>query len=134
MTDASLWGWGAHFHTTSIGAQWLPPFRTLHINILELLATKLALLAFLPLIEDKVVAIFMDNSTARAYINRQGGTISRRLCMLAMEIWDWCIQHIFLIATHIPGDYNTQADLLSRGAIPLHDWEINPAVLLPIFL
>ena len=47
-TDASLSAWGAHMEGGStIGDQWSPSERLLHINILELLAVELALKTFL---------------------------------------------------------------------------------------
>jgi hypothetical protein len=43
--DASLRGWGATWPGTTIGGQWLPEEAQLHINLLELKAAYLALLA-----------------------------------------------------------------------------------------
>ena len=33
-----------------------------------------------------------DNTTVVSYINFQGGTHSPSLCLLTIELWEWCIQ------------------------------------------
>ena len=59
--------------------------------------------------------IASDNSTVVAYINKQGGTVSRSLCMEAKEMLIWCHQReIILRARYIPGKLNALADQLSR--------------------
>ena len=46
QTDASLEGWGANCMGMETGGKWSVEERKLHINILELLALKNAILAF----------------------------------------------------------------------------------------
>ena len=61
------------------------------------------------------ILIHSDSSTVVAYINKQGGTTSARLCDLALELWDFCIQrNISISAVHLPGIKNSRADYLSR--------------------
>ncbi|XP_015278969.1 PREDICTED: uncharacterized protein LOC107120714, partial [Gekko japonicus] len=91
-----------------------------------------------PYIDDlllgKCVMVLTDNTTALSYINRQGGTVSQRLCNLAIQLWKLCIDNdIFLVATHIPGHMNVQADHLSRVRLSLHDWGMNLKYLLLLF-
>ena len=48
-----------------------------------------------------------DNSTVVAYINKQGGTTCRKLCDVALSLWEFCIVHnIILAASHVPGIHN----------------------------
>lgn len=84
-TDASLLGWGAHMGLLRTQDLWRGADLDLHINVLELKAVLLAVRAFLPHLTGHVVAIRSDNTTAISYINKQGGTMSRTLCKLALE-------------------------------------------------
>lgn len=131
-TDASLWGWGAHLQDSCIGGQWTDVLRSRHINYLELLAI------FSPGIRVKLqgqaVQILLDNTTAVCYLNRQGGVVSRSLCHLALQIWDFCVAHrITPVATHLPGVENTIADALSRGALSMHELSIPIEAIQKIF-
>ena len=70
-----------------------------------------------------------DNTTVVSYIYFQGGTHSLSLCLLAIELWDWCIQRgIHLSAAHIPGEDNLVADFLSRGKFLPSEWTLNPLI------
>ena len=78
------------------------------------------------------VLVELDNSTAVAYLNKQGGTRSCRLCRLATLILLRCDDHgMTLRARHIPGVRNVIADALSRrGEIAQGEWNINRQVFL----
>lgn len=105
-----------------------------HINKLELLTVLLAIRSFAPVLQGHSVAVLSDNTTAVSYINRQGGTVSRSLCKLALRLWDFCLANdIFPATTHVPGDNNTLADALSRDLSSCHEWELNDQYLTPIF-
>lgn len=84
---------------------WSPEDSLLHISVLELKAILLTIHAFLPHLSGHVVAIRSDdNTTAVSYVNKKGGTVSRSLCKLAIDIWTLCIENkFFLVATHVPG-------------------------------
>ncbi|KZS07420.1 Uncharacterized protein APZ42_028870 [Daphnia magna] len=61
------------------------------------------------------VEINIDNTTAVAYINKKGGTKSRPLCSVALEISSWCEKRaIDLHAIYLPGESNFVADAESR--------------------
>lgn len=133
MTDASFTGWGAHVDGLTVYGVWtdnpLP-----HINKLELMVFLLALRSFVTLLQGQVVAIMSDNTTAVAYINSQGGTVSRSLCKLALQLWDFCLaNNIVPTATHVPGIENSLADVLSHNLTTCHKWELNDSYLTPIF-
>ena len=34
----------------------------------------------------------IDNTTAAAYINNQGGTVSKELVSLTRKLWMWCLE------------------------------------------
>ena len=75
------------------------------------------------------VLIRMDNYTAVIYINQKGGTCSRQLCQLAINMWNWYLErNIMLQAKHLPGKLNQIADIESRTVRDRCDWMLNPVV------
>ena len=124
--DASLSGWGAVCKGVSTGGLWSPQEQSLHINCLELLAADLALKSFLKDQKGVTVLLQLDNSTAVAYINNLGGTISPVLTALTRDLWLWALEKdISLTAQHIPGVSNTVADRMERDR---SDWMLAPQV------
>ena len=136
FTDASLAGWGAHTNSLTVSGIWPPAWRHFTINWLEMQAIKLALIEFLPAIKCKHVLIMSDNKTAVAYINKQGGTRSKRLFSLAKQILLWCKLHqIRILCRHIRGDLNVLTDSLSRSnQIISTEWSLLPAVVQALWL
>ena len=128
FTDSSMEGWGAHTLNLEVSGVWSPNERTLHINNLELRAVVLALKHWERVVIGKTILVASDNSTVVAYINKQGGTVSRSLCMEAKEMLIWCHQReIILRARYIPGKLNALADQLSRRGQILHtEWSLVP--------
>ena len=64
-----------------------------YINIKELIAIKLAILAYAPLyITLRHIRVISDNTTALAYVNKQGGNKCMTLNDIAIKIWDICRQ------------------------------------------
>lgn len=117
-----------------MGGQWPTSLASHHINSLELLVIFLALQKFQPQLQGQVVQVFSDNTTAVAYLNKQGGTVSRSLCHLSLLLWDFCIrENITPIANHLPRVNNSLADAVSRGALSLHELRVDPASLQPVF-
>ena len=128
-TDASLVGWGAHCGDLQVHAMWSPKEKLLHIINLELLAIFKVFCAFLPVIAGTALQVTMDNTTARYYINKQGGTHLLPLLYLAVQFWEWCLEHHFSSAVHISTQDNVWVDHLSRR---MHKWSLNHNVLLSI--
>lgn len=133
-TDASLEGWGGFLQELRITGKWSPPERKLHINLLELRAVYLALLAFLPRIKDSLVLVRTDNTTTMHYLNKQGGTRSLPLSRESQKIWNWHLRHnISLRAEYVLGMDYVLADSLSRQKTTCHEWELNQRTLDRIF-
>ena len=87
----------------------------LHINLLVLRVIPLALKAFLPSIKGKLVQVFMDNTTAMWYCNKQGGVGLWTLCQEALRLLKWLEdQDIFLVVQHLAGSLNARVDKLSH--------------------
>ena len=85
-SDASTQGWGASHQGTSTGGPWSPQEKEWHINCLELLAATLALKTFVKNKKGISVLLKIDNTTAVAYINHQGGTVSKELVALTRDL------------------------------------------------
>ena len=81
QSDTSLAGWGAVCKEVSTGGSWIPQEQTVHINWLELLAADLAVRTFLKDHHRVLVLLQLENSTAVAYMNNLGGTVSPALPM-----------------------------------------------------
>ena len=121
-SDASKMGWGATCGNLSTKGRWSNQESLLHINVLELKATFLAVQAFLKHQSNLSVKLRLDNTTAIAYINNQGGTRSPSLTSLTLELWNWCLQqNILITAEHFPGVLNVQADRDSRTFVDSRD-------------
>jgi len=128
-SDASLRGWGAICGNQKAGEVWDTVEQEKHINELELLAAFLGLQRFARHLRDSAVLLRLDNTTAVAYINHQGGTRSSKLGRLAVEMGLWAMKrNLTLVAQHVPGDQNGSADAISWQRTLGPDWHLAPAV------
>ena len=101
----------------------------MHINLLEMKALFLGLQAFQDVSGHHVTAM-CDNSTVVAYVNKQGGTVSRALCLLTSRLLRWTESFdVHLDARYLPGENNVLADVLSRrGQVVGTEWSLHPQV------
>lgn len=114
-SDASTVGWGASLLHHTTGGRWSQDESSLHINLLELKAIRLALLHFQSLLVGKTVAVFSDNTTALAFLSHQGGTHSPSLNLEAQWILRWAeTQDISVRTQFVSGVRNVVADSFSR--------------------
>ena len=128
-TDASLQGWGAIMGMNTARGLWAHGPRA-HINALEMEAVWKALQSFSPYLVGSHILIMTDSMMTKAYINRQGGTISVRCNTWARRIWHWVAKNAISIrALHIPGKKNDAADILSRGGPHADNWSLNPSIV-----
>ena len=129
-TDASTLGWGACDELDVSNGRWSVEEQELHINCLELLAIKFALMSFVPLHPNiNHVRVMSDNTTAISYINKQGGSHSMSLNDIAVQIWLLCAENqTHLSAAHIPGKHNILADIASREFQDAAEWMLIPSV------
>ena len=103
----------------------------MHINLLKMKALFLGLQAFREDIIGHHVTAMCDNSTVVAYVSKQGGTVSRALCLLASRLLRWTESFdVHLDARYLPGHANVLADLLScRGQVVWTEWSLHPQVV-----
>ena len=134
FTDACPTGWGARLNSLTARGTWEPRSAQLHINRLELRAVHLACQQFQESLRGKVTRVFIDNTTAVAYIKKQGGTKSCALTQDARKLLQWCdSQDIILVPVHIAGVKNVEADRLSRaGQILSTEWSLSDAEFLTV--
>ena len=85
-SDSSDMGCGAHLQDVSASDLWSQEEALLSINARELLAVEFGLYKFQHVVSNSLVAIFADNSTALAYLHKQGGTRSPLLNSIALRI------------------------------------------------
>ena len=118
-SDASDVGWGAHLDRQVASGLWDSHQAALSINVRELLAVQLGLRQFQSSLQGCTVAVFCDNTTAVAYLCKEGGTRSPLLNPLAQEILRWTVSlSIRLAPQFLPGSNNVLADALSPPPAP----------------
>ena len=129
-SDASCSGWGAHLLDQHVSGVWSDQEKLLHINLLEMKVLFLALQSFREDFIGHHVTAMCDNSTVVAYVNKQGGTVSRALCSLASRLLRWMESlDIHFDARYLPGQANVLADLLNRrGQVVGTEWSLHPQV------
>ena len=129
-SDASSSGWGAHLLDQNVSGVWSAQEKLLHINLLEMKALFLGLQAFQEDVAGHYVTAMCDNSTVVAYVNKQGGTVSRSLCLLTSCLLRWTESFdVHLDARYLPGESNVPADVLScRGQVVGTEWSLHPQV------
>ena len=134
FTDASDTGWGAVCEGQKIGGHWTTEERIwFHINYKELLAVFFAVKVFLNNKSNIHVRLFVDNTTALAYINNFGGN-KPHLNLLARSLWLWLFErHIIISAVFIRSCDNVQADEASRRNYSgPKEWKLHEQVFLEI--
>ena len=129
-SDTSSSGWGAHLLDQNVSGVWSDQEKLLHINLLEMKALFLGLQAFQEDVSGHHVTAMCDNSTVVAYVNKQGGTVSRALCLLTSRLLRWTESFdVHLDARYLPGESNVLADVLSRrGQVVGTEWSLHPQV------
>ena len=127
-------GWGAHLGDNLASGLWSPQDADLSINARELLAVERGLRHFAHLVVDSTVAIFADNSTAVAYLRKQGSTRSPLLNPIGQRILLWAESlPVVLVPQFIMGRNNVLADFLSRpNQIQDSKWTLKPEVFMEL--
>ena len=121
MSDAlGEYGWGGHSNTDFVQGEWTNKELLEHINVKELRAAHSTIDTFME--RGDHVHISMDSTCAVAYLNKMGGTRSRALCQVAINIWDTVLSRDgWVTASWVPREENEASDLLSKS--PLQTWE-----------
>ena len=131
-TDATPTHWAFYFQGSglplSVSGAWSGSLSRAHIALQELQAVAIMLCRMVFHLSGKVVALHLDNSTAKAYLCNQGGTGSPFLSILACQILSLTDKHgITLLPAYIPTHLNVEADFLSWDQMLL-EWHLLPQV------
>ena len=76
---------------------WEASEASLHINARELLAVERGLLSFEEVLRGQTVSVYCDNTTAVAYLRKQGGLRSEFLNGIAQRILRWAERSAFTL-------------------------------------
>ena len=113
---------------------WASGFRKRRLYPRELLAVEQGLLHFHSSVSHSTVAVFVDNSTAVAYLCNAGGTRSLALNSIVQRILRWSeLRHVRLAPQFIMGRHNVLADSLSRpDQVQGSEWTLHMEVFLEL--
>lgn len=127
-TDASDEGWGGHIGDgTSVWGQWSTSESTLHINLKEIRAVRLALVQLNPPSSRRIV-VSVDNVTAAFALRSWGSRKSLSVLTEVRPLLDLCLsRNWWLEVLRIPSVSNVLADGLSRGYPLPSEWSLLPA-------
>ena len=131
-TDATPTHWAFYFQGSglplSVSGAWSGSLCRADIALQELYAVAVMLCRMAFCLSGKVVALHLDNSTAKAYLCNQGGTVSPFLSRLACWILSLTDKHsITLLPAYIPTHLSVKADYLSPDQLLL-EWHLLPQV------
>ena len=121
-------GWGGHSSRGQFcQGTWEGRDCQSHINRKEILAGHRSIRAMMQ--QGDYVHLSLDNMTAVSFVNRQGGTRSRPLCLAAMDLWQTVLSRGgWVRATWVPREDNQLSDLLSKTALQTWDFSLHRAV------
>ena len=127
--------WGAVFQGHSWGGRWVPDEASQCINCLELKAVYLGLQSFCQNLSQAHMTIFIDNTTAVAYINNMGGTHSLERNHIARRFGCGVLNAIFAFLLHICLDRksNLAADKASRIFHDRTEWKLDPNIYFSLY-
>ena len=131
-TDARPTHWAFYFQGSGlpllVSGVWSGSLCRAHIASEELQAVAIMLHRMAFCLSGKVVALHLDNSTAKAYLCNEGGTVSPFLSRLACQILSLTDKHVIaLLPAYIPIPLNVEADYLSQDWL-LPEWHLLPQV------
>ena len=123
-TDATPTHWAFYFQDCglplSVSGAWSGSLSSAYTALQQLQAVAIMLRRMAFCLSVKVVALHLDNSTAKVYLCNQGGTVSPFLSGLACQILSLTDKHgITLFPAYIPTHLNVEADFLSQDQMLL---------------
>ena len=129
QTHAWKIGWRTSCQGLTSRGVWSKQRRSLHINVLELLAVKLALLSFTKNKKVRAIHVQIDNATGLRYLTKMRGVKSLEMIKLRKEIWDYRLSRGMTITTeYLPNKLNIISDPESGEKVDYSEWKFNPRV------
>ena len=129
QTDGSTKGWEAHCNRISTEGKWSRKEQGRHINVLELMAVKFAILTFTKNLSNLTIHIQMDNKVALSFLLKMGGTHSLELLKISKSICHYLLSHgIIITAEYLPSKLSVQTDWESRNSRDPSDWKLHQSM------
>ena len=127
-TDACQTGWGAVTENNRTSGIFSAAEQAEHINCLELRAVLYGLKSLINH-RNTHIKVLCDNTTTVFCINNMGSCKSLECDSLTTDIWNWAIMtNNWLIASHIPGVLNDEADYESRKNEFRLEWKLDESI------
>ena len=100
---------GAYCKGVSTGRKESKEEKHFHINFLELLASKFAILTFTKNLSHMTIHVQVDNKVVLAYLLKMGGTRSSQLLKISKSIWNYLLSgQITTNAEYLPSRLTEQ--------------------------
>ena len=133
-TGASKEGYGGHMNNLPFWGRWpAEKAKNTHINILELETVWIAYQRFEESLTGKTVSFQIDNTTAVAYLLKEGGTHYKTLNSLVRKILLKCHENVITVCPeYFRGVANLQADALSRDK-KAQEWSLGDPICNRLF-
>ncbi|XP_026746976.1 uncharacterized protein LOC113508221 [Trichoplusia ni] len=132
-TDASDIGWAAQLNDSDVVGSWTERQKSWHANQKEMFAVYAAVLQNRCQLQNAHVPLQTDNWTVVSYINKEGGTKSKRLLVQTRQLFTILDdQNIHLTAHYFPGRFNAEVDALSRKR-ECPEWHLKETATSKIF-
>lgn len=133
-TDASNIGWGAQINDHFIMGTWKKTQMSWHANRKEMFAVYAAVLHEQNHLHDAQILLQTDNRTVVSYINKEGGTKSKKLLKQTRQLLSVLdTLNVHLLAQYFPGRFNAEVDALSRQK-RCPEWHLTAEATSIIFL
>ena len=88
-----------------MAGEWSDAETTLHVSVLGMRAALLAITGFQECFMGNNIVLISDSMTLVAYLNKQEGTVSLSLCLLAQHVLLWVeLLSLVLVERYIPGE------------------------------
>ena len=114
------------------GVNWVEMVRkeeNLHINVLELIAAKFAILTFTEGQSNIAIHLHIGNKTALSYLLKMGGAHNKELLHISKSIWSYVLsKQIGMSAEYLPSALDVHADWESRNAKDNSDSKLDVSV------
>ena len=115
-TDASSTiGYGGFFGHRWFSGRWSPQDKNYNIALLELFPICVAIKLWGPALANKCIQINSDNIAVVHILNSSTSKDPLLMSLLRILILDCMTFNLFIQSQHIPGQFNTVADMISRG-------------------
>ncbi|XP_049888064.1 uncharacterized protein LOC126382290 [Pectinophora gossypiella] len=133
-TDASGTGWGAVIDGIRLTSGiWNPDQKLWHSNLKEMWAIIFSIHTNIHRLRKSSVLVQSDNKSVVSYIRNEGGLRSKALFLMTRTLFQIVDENeIHLVPYYLPGQYNVEADTLSRQKAEA-EWTLTPEACQVIF-